>query len=279
MRFRLQRLLAALAAPFRGGPAVEPPDEDPTAFTVRYDRVFDSLSMADLQRDSSPLDESGVLDDLFRSAHGSHYFLNTYSEEGARHAFERYGFFDLLRKRGFEPVFSADVADPDEHRLRIHDGVRRPDRLLIEASVSVRSLDLPGAPACRMLFINWLLMQDPRRAFRPTDVPLPGQAHPGLGLFLRFGYLLRLMAARVECEGMLNHPSYFHNGVLYGKMFHFADPQVEGTFLALTRDLAHLPLAEASNALRDGRVVDAAGAVAEWQPVAQVLPISPRARA
>ena len=61
-----------------------------------------------------------------------------------------------------------------------------------------------------------------------------------------FGYLLRLMALRLGCDGLLNHPAHFHNAQLYGRFFNFVDPEVEGRFRALERDLAHLSLADAT---------------------------------
>lgn len=246
-------------------------------FAVRYERVFESLQRADLQREED--DDAVDLSDLFDTGQGGRRFLNLYSEPGALMAFERYGFFDLLRERGIEPLLTSDLSDPDEHRFRIYDEVEAPERLVIELVAGLRDITLPDGAKCHMLFLNWLLMQNPNEAFTDERQALPGQAHPGLGLFIHFGYLLRLMAIRLGCDGLLNHPSYFHNGVLYGKFSHFVDPLIEGRMLALQRDLANLSLTESTVAVRDGRVVDERGRVFTWEPAPQVMPITEKARA
>jgi hypothetical protein len=247
-------------------------------FAPDYDRVFASLTREELYGDSTILLDEDLFADLFEREHRDDHFLGFYSVEGANLAFERYGFYQLLRDQGFSPKLIADTKDPDEHRLRIYDAEPSPDRLLIELAVGFRELSLPDAADCRLLFINWLLMQNPREAFSPDRPPLPDQEHPGLGLFPHFGYLLRLMALRLECDGLLNHPSHFHNGVLYGRFFHFVDPVTEGRFRALEDLLGHLPLAEATDAVAQGQVVDDRGQTVAWKPEPHVAPITNRAR-
>lgn len=254
-------------------------DEEASSVELRYERIFESLDPSELRADSSVLDEEALVRDLWENRPGSGLFLDYYSGEGARMALERYGVFDLLRDRGFEPVLSVDLVRPDDHRVRIHDREPVPERLLIELSAGFRELALPPEPKpARMLFVHWLLMQNPDEEFDRGAQPLPGQDHPGLGFFDQFGYILHLMAKRLGCDGLMNRPSYFHHGVLYGRFLHFVDPELEGRSLALQRDLEGLSLAEASEALRTGRVVDSDGEVASWEAEPQVLPVSQRAR-
>jgi hypothetical protein len=262
------------------GEQLEAPEEDGRpSFAPRYDAVFDSLTRAELYGDTSVMLDDTLFDDLFHPFGDNDRFLFAYSREGAKLAFERYGFFQLLRDRGFEPVFDADVSDPDQHTLRIWDREPKPEKLLIELQVGFRHLALPDDADCRFLFVNWLLMQNPRAAFPPGRPPFPGQDHPGLGLFPHFGYLLRLMAIRLACDGLLNHPTYFHNGVLYGRISHFVDPHREGRFRALERDLAHLDLAAATATLQEGRVRTDGGEVVSWEASDQVAPMTNKARA
>lgn len=268
---KVWKLLERALARFRKG-ASQPP------FVQDYERVFRSLSREELYEEDAPDLDAEISSELFDRRHRDHHFLGTYSEKGGSLAFERYGFFDLLRERGFDPKLSLDVSDPDDHKLRIFDGVRNREHLLIELAASVREAELPNGQACSFLFIGWLLMQDPRREFLPDRPPLPEQEHPGLGLFPHFGYLLKLIAVRVRADGLLNHPSHFHNAVLYGKFSKFADPEIEGRFRALERDLAQLPLAEATRELAEGRVVDPRGRPVRWEPALQVGPITPRAK-
>lgn len=248
-------------------------------FAPRYDRVFESLTREQLYGDSTSLLEDDLVAGLFGREQRNDHFLNFYSYEGAKLAFERYGFFALLRDKGFEPLLRVDVSNPDEHRLRIYDRLAEPGQLLIELAIGFRDVELPDGVACRTLFINWLLMQNPRDRFSSGRPPLPDQEHPGLGLFPHFGYLIRLMALRLGCDGLLNHPAHFHNAVLYGRFFHFVDPVVEGRFRALERDLEGLALTAATEAIAAGRVAEADGTTVQWKPAAQVAPITNHARA
>jgi hypothetical protein len=252
--------------------------EELPEFARSYERIFRTLSREELYEEEAPDVEQELAQELFDRRHRSHHFLGAYSAKGGRLAFERYGFFNLLRERGFDPVLSLDLADPDDHKLRIHDGVQDAAHLLIELSVGFRDVELPDGTSCRLLFIGWLLMQDPGRTFEPERPRLPDQEHPGLGLFPHFGYLLKLIAVRLGCDGLLNHPSHFHNAVLYGKFFQFLDPAAEGRFRALERDLRELSLAEATLRVREGQVLNASGEVFKWEPSLQVAPLTPRAK-
>ncbi len=270
---RIRRAVASVFAPLPSNGEGELPD-----FAQSYERIFRTLTREELYEEEAPDLEEELSAELFDRNHRSHHFLGVYSAKGGRLAFERYGFFDLLRERGFQPVLSLDLADPDEHKLRIHDGVRDSAHLLIELSVGYRDVELPDGTATRLLYIGWLMMQDPKRSFEPDRPRLPEQEHPGLGLFPHFGYLLKLIAVRVGCDGLLNHPSHFHNAVLYGKFFQFVDPTTEGRFRALERDLKELDLADATRHVREGRVLEDGGETLKWEPSLQIAPLTPRAK-
>jgi len=259
------------------------PQGEGESFIPEYDRVFASLTRAELYGDSTSLMEEDLVAELFDREQRASHFLDFYSAEGLELAFERYGFFQLLRDRGFEPTLLVDLANPDEHRLRIYDAPARSPteraNLLIELGIARRTFPLPNGVPLGLLFINWLMMQNPRAAFAADRPALPDQEHPGLGLFPHFGYLIQLMALRLECDGLLDYPAHFHNAHLYGRFFHFVDPMVEGRFRALERDLAHLPLARATEAVDAGLVCAADGEVVIWQAQPQVAAITNRARA
>ena len=239
-----------------------------------YPRVFSQLSPDELHEDTEELTDEALSEELFHPRSRSHHFLGFYSPHGGRLAMERYGFLKLLRQKGFDPQLKADLTDPQRHRLRVYDGTDDPEHLLINLEAGFRDLEFPHGENCRMLLIYWLMMQDPRRSFASDRPRLPDQDHPGLGLFLYFGHLLKLMAVRLHCDGLMNHPAHYYNAVLYGKVMQFVDPEVEGRFQALQRDLGDLHLAEATRAVDEGRVIDATGQVLEWQGVPQVMPIT-----
>jgi len=247
----------------------------PPSFVSAYDEVYARLDPADLRGE----EDAQRLDDLlFRADGRTQDILGYYSEDGVRRAFEAYGFFDELRKRGFDPRFSSSASDEDQHRLRIHDGPATKDNLLVELVVWMETVTLPDGFTGRFVLVNWLQMQDPRAAFPPGRPPLPDQEHPGLGLFMEFSYLLKLTVDRIGCDGLVNHPAHPHNGVLYGKYCHFVDPEVEGRFRALERDVDTRDLATLTDDIEAGRVVHRDGRPFVWQPAAQVLPVSLGAR-
>lgn len=247
-------------------------------FASEYDAIYADLDPDELSGNALGDDDLDLSLEMFRADRKDRRFLGTYTEEGGQMAFERYGFFDLLRARGFEPVMKVDVSDSDLHRLRIYDREPTVERLLIELSIGLDHTTLPNDQPCRFLFVNWLLMQNPREEFTEHQVPLPDQAHPGLGMFVRFAYLLKLMADRIGCDGLLNHPAYPHNGVLYGKVCHFIDPEVEARFRALERDLGTADLAWLTAEVQAGRVLDRWGQPFIWKPASQVMPVSRAAR-
>ncbi len=257
----------------RGQASESAADETPRS-VVEYPRVFSQLSRDQLHDAAEELTEEAILEDLFQPHSRSHHFLGFYSSQGGRLAMERYGFFKLLRQKGFDPKLTADLSDPARHQLLFYDGTEDPENLLIRLEAGFRDLELPHGEHCRMLFIYWLMMQDPRRSFSADRPRLPDQDHPGLGLFLYFGQLLKLMAVRLHCDGLMNHPAHFHNALLYGKVMHFVDPEMEGRFQALRRDLRGVDLAAATRAVDEGRVVDADGRAVKWQGVPQVMPIT-----
>ena len=164
--------------------------------------------------------------------------------------------------------------------LRVHyGGVQDNQHLLIELVASIGSLDLGEGEGCRILNIDWLCMQNPSEEFSLERPPLPGQRHPGLGISRWIVEILRMMAIRLDCEGLANNPDRYHNAFLYAKVMRYFDPADEGLLLALRRDLSHLPLPEATTAVEEGMVRSSAeGKVFRWQGRPQVLPISRRLR-
>ncbi len=242
---------------------------------ARSRRVYAELTREDLTREDPSLTELD-LSSLFQPPEARiDRFLGLYTEEGGQLALERYGFLQMLRDKGFDNLLlSTDTSDASRHALRIHFEQRDPEHLLVEMVLSFKPLRLPNGTTGKMLNVEWLLMQDPRRSFPPDRPPLPDQQRPGLGLFYWQGQLLRLMATRLECDGLMNNPQQFHNASLYGKVMKFVDPVDEGTLRALERDLAGLPLGEASHAVDTGRVREVGGDPFQWKPHPQVLPIS-----
>jgi len=132
-----------------------------------------------------------------------------------------------------------------------------------------------------LLNARWLSLQDPLGEFSVRRQRLPGQRFPGTGLG-RFAYDT-LVAEAVRCgrEGIVNVPEHFHNAMMY-KKFQFLNPDYEGWFRKLQRDLARdieeRGLAQVSWAIYLGFLTcDEAPVV--WEAREQVLAISGRLKA
>ena len=128
-----------------------------------------------------------------------------------------------------------------------------------------------------VLFVEWLLLQNPRARFSVRLPPLPGQQHPGPGLLGIVVGLLVLICEKVGLEAVVDVPSQYYIAAVGHKHMRFLDPAAQARFEALAEALAGVPLAEAERALAEGRVVDAAtGAVVAWEPAPMMIPVSER---
>lgn len=192
------------------------------------------------------------------------------------------GILEGLARRGYhDPVLLLECGNPEDQRVCLFaDRISR-ERLLMEVRLQARSFS-PGKPigpftketVFRMLLVHWLLLSDPERSF-PVDRPrLPGQDRPGLGILSECLSLLRTIGKEFTLDGVLDVPDHFHTALFYSQVFRFLDPQAEGRFLAMERDLRGVPLALASEAVYEGCLFDAVtGDAVSWEPAEQVLPL------
>jgi hypothetical protein len=125
-----------------------------------------------------------------------------------------------------------------------------------------------------ILFVNWLSLQNPKAKFSNKRPKLPGQVTPGLGLAQEAALLLSLMAERLKLSGVAFRPSWFHMAYAGRKTSRFVDPQRQGRFEALVRDLASLSLLEATHAVAESRV-RLNGVPYTWEPDLMVRWLNP----
>ena len=145
------------------------------------------------------------------------------------------------------------------------------EHLLIQLVVEKR--EVAGEP---FLYVHWLTLRHPLARFSERRPPLPDQEVPGLGLAREMGSLLARMAERLGLAGVAFRPAAFHTAYAGRGQLRFVDPQRQGRFEALVRDLAGMPLAAATVAVASGQVlVD--GAPYRWEPDEMVLWLRPRA--
>lgn len=256
------------------GRRIEPPSSDDVVLErLRHLSTF--LSPLDLTAEPQDNDLGLTAEDLMPGVgrlHTPTRFLNYYSSHGIELALERYGYLSRFRALGFpHPTLELQLDHPAGQTLRIY-GDEGKDDLLVELRLRI---DRRTAPGREMLFVEWLLLQNPRAPFRPSRPPLPGQKHPGLGLLRETTGLLVMICHRLGLDGLMFMPSHFHLAAQSESYLRFLRPRDQGRFRALCRALEGLSLKEATCAVEEGRVEDRSrGETFEWQPAPMVLPVS-----
>ncbi len=250
----------------------------------RYWRIARRLSVAELQK----LDDSDSFlseKDLFEVNIGQRsegLFLGYYSKKGIQTALERYEITKELAEKGFKNlIFEIDTSDPYIHRLAIYDRQKIANRLLIEAVLRKKMIEIEmpfrthlNGKVFETLAIEWLCMQNPDQKFSKERPRLPGQQFPGLGMASRAVEILIITAWRLNLAGLLNTPDHFHNAYLYSRIFYYLDPVVQARFKALCRDLKQYSVHEISWAIEWGAVIDEkTGHPMEWIIGEQIVPL------
>ncbi len=198
--------------------------------------------------------------------------LGYYTRIGVELALERYGFFNQLRALGFaEPCVDLDLEDREAQTIRIF-GDRNRKELVCELRVR---RDKRLAPGFECLFVEWLLLQNPRLSFDEKRPRLPGQMHPGLGMLDEVCGLLVMVCERLHLDGILFVPAHYNLAAVSHHILGFLHPRDEARFLAFREATQNLSLVEASWAIEDGRIHDTTtGEPARWAPAPMVLPVS-----
>jgi hypothetical protein len=227
---------------------------------------------------SSPL-ESELLFDL-TGENPENRLFGRYDPAELRERIGAAGLLSGLSERGYpDPVLRLSCADPSDQRICLYAGEETRDRLLLEARLQLAPFH-PRRPigpfteesSFRMLVIHWLVLSSPDGTFTIDRPRLPGQENPGLGLLNETIALLKAISRDLSVDGVLDVPDHFHTALFYSRAFRYLDPEAEGRFLAIARDLSGVPLALASEAVRGGCLVDrATGGPTPWPVAEQVI--------
>jgi len=203
-------------------------------------------------------------------------FLGTQSRHEVELLLERAGVLPQLRARGFPTLRVELDAREGPHTVRVRADDASGTRVLVEVRAERSRRAVPGL---EVIALEWLLLQNPREAFSSTRPRLPGQQHPGLGLLRDVMSWLVVLCERQSLDGVFFTASHYHIAMQSRRIVRPLDPADEARLLAFAAALEPLPLAEATTAVAQGRVVDAhTGRPAEWRPVPMVLPVSPALR-
>jgi hypothetical protein len=256
----------------------EPPDNDELSL-MRARHYAALLTPSELTGEADN-DLGLTLEDIIPSlaaAAREPRFLGYYSRQGLELALERHGFLGRLRGKGFAPSIAFNLVDPQRHIVKIF-GDPEQRELLIELVVR---RDRRAVPGFELLAIDWLLLQNPRDRFTAERPALPGQVHPGLGLFEEMVALLIIACERVGLAGLVVTPSQYHLAVQWQKRLRFIDPRAGARLRAIREATAgHGGLAAAARAIADGRLVNSmTGETCSYEPAPMVYPISDELKA
>lgn len=187
---------------------------------------------------------------------------------------ERAGILDQIRGRDYpDPHVDIEPSFGLGETMRIW-GDRSRSALLMELRVSNNRTLAPGMD---LMWLEWLLMQNPRARFPAARPPLPGQEHPGLGILADVFAWLIIACREAGLDGVAFRSSHFHVATLARRRFRFLEPRLQIQFDAIMEATEALGLAEASHAVAAGRVRDVAtGSPVAWQEATMILPVSDR---
>jgi hypothetical protein len=234
----------ALAA---GSAAPIPDGYDP--LSERYAAIMRDLTPSELG-ESGDLTAEELEESLGLRRSGPRLLLGLYTASGLEQGLHRLGILDTLKRLGYRDLRVVIDSTGLGDRLRLHATAAGQDHLLVEAIVEKRRIR-----GIVVLFIHWLSLRNPLARFSELRPQLPGQEVPGLGLAREAGTLLARMAIRLGVAGVAFRPSHYHLAYTARHDFAFVDPARQGRFEAMVRDLAAVPLLEATHAVADGRVL------------------------
>jgi acetoin utilization deacetylase AcuC-like enzyme len=175
--------------------------------------------------------------------------LGYYTAVGLEHALHRFGVLEHLRRVGYDGFrVELDTAGAGE-RMRLLGRAGGAEHVLIELGVEKR-----WVAGAEVLYVHWLSLRHPLARFSALRPRLPGQDVPGLGIAREVGIILSLMARRLDLAGVVIRPAHYHTAFSARHHFAFVDAARQGRFEALVRDLASVPLREATEAVAAGKV-------------------------
>jgi acetoin utilization deacetylase AcuC-like enzyme len=259
------RYTARFAAWLAANAIVEPPDD--------LELILRRARRSQVRRAGG--DDWGLTqDDLLGVGAAAPRVLGSMSRHAVELSLEEVGLLDAARARGFPaPSVAVDTGSGLGETVRLY-GDAEHEAPLMELRINRSKRVVPGM---EVLYVEWLKLQNPRAEFSPTSARLPGQDHPGLGLFREVVAWLVRLCETLGLDGLAAKPAQYYMAALSRRHVRFLDPVAQGRLDALCRTLGGLPLPRAEEALAGGRVIDdASGDPVRWETAVQVFPVSDR---
>jgi hypothetical protein len=258
-------------------------EEPKTSVYEQYAEIAQELDPYDLQRPSGEweITEADLMGDLAGPPNRATRILDYYSRHGLEFALERYGIMDEIRARGFgDPRLAIDPSDPQRQHLTLRATKGGEEHLLFDQVLrrvvrpAPEGLEPPGE--IQLLYVEWMMLQNPTENFSLRQPQWPGQEHPGLGIGEKVVHMLLQGATRLNLDGLAHHPSRYHIAFIGGPQSFFLDPEIQGRFEAIREVLAPHDLAEAAWKMEREEVCWSDGEPIEWIPEDIVVPTSDR---
>jgi len=270
------RYTARFATWLATGTAVEPPTTAALPITD-YRRLVRHLSEPMFLSEPSD-DDWGLTEEDMPGPNSiaAKRLLGRYTVHGVELALERMGFLRKVRSLGYEHVMvEADLDNPLGDTLRVV--AATPDRPVI---MELRGrIEWKMVPGLRVLFVEWMLSQNPRSDFPAHRPGLSGQKHPGTGLLRDVASLLLLACEHLELDGMAYVPSHVALAVQSAGLAGFVDDEFGRHFHAALRALRGHPFLERVRLLEAGAVVEQqTGEPIRWHPTTMLVPVSDAAK-
>lgn len=251
------------------------PEEDVDMIVRRFRRI-ESEAEAKASNQVKKGDWALTADDLMLGMAGAKdsRVFNHFTLHALELQLERLGILNQIRARGFtSPVLTIDSGSELGHTIRLY-GDRERSELLVELRARRDQVAIPGT---EVLYVEWLLLQNPRSEFDAGRPRLPGQERPGLGLLREFVALLVVICEQAGFDGIVFVPAHYFMAALGRRHLRFVYPEDEAVFHALHEAVGGLDLARATMAIESGRVIDAAtGEPVAWHAPPMILPVSER---
>lgn len=175
--------------------------------------------------------------------------LGYYTAEGIEYALERYGLLFQLRRLGYDKFEMRVDTTGTGDRMQVFGQAKDQKHLLVENVVEKRNV-----AGRDVLYIHWLTLRHPLAHFTEKRPQLPGQEVPGLGLAREMSEIELRIAIRLGLAGIAFRPSWYHMAYAARARFRFVEPQRQGRFLAMIRDLGQRSLLDVTLACAHGHV-------------------------
>ncbi len=195
--------------------------------------------------------------------------LGFYTRHGLEYVLNAYGYWAVLERMGFEGLRVDLSEDHGRDHVRVTAMVGGERMTLFDLICRIQLIE-----GLRTLFVDWIELQDPRVEFTPARPRLPGQRRPGLGLADETTQILIRGAERLDLDGVVFVPAYYHIAWMGRRSFVVLDPELRGRFEAFVEVLDGVPLIAASTRLHDPGWPLVDGETVKWTPTEMLIPIS-----